>query len=343
MPPAVVRRPLTISAWLAMSVLYLALSPLLLALAALVGALTRRPQPLILVRLLVVYFAHEAAVLIACGVLWLASGGGILMGSRPLQFLHYRLLRWFVRGVAGGALAILQIDVPAGERNAATQALDAERSALFFSRHAGPGDTVLLLDLLLTRFNRLPSVVFKQSLLIDPSVDLIAHRLPHAVLDLGDPEECEARIEKVAAELGDRGVLMLFPEGGNFSEERRERAIRNLWHKDRRREAAKAQRMSNVLPPRPTGALAALRGNPTADVVFAAHTGLGRAAFPTDLWRQPPIARTLITQMWLVPAAERPTDPEQQVSWLYDWWQRLDGWIEQQAREAGGEDGDRGR
>jgi 1-acyl-sn-glycerol-3-phosphate acyltransferase len=339
MPPAAVRRPLTISAWLAMSILYLALSPLVLAFAALVGAVIRRPQPLILARLLVVYFAHETAVLIACGGLWLASGGGFLMGSRRFQLVHYRLLRWFVRGVAGRGLALLDIDVPAVAANQATHALEAERSALFFSRHAGPGDTVILLDLLFTQFDRMPSVVLKQSLAIDPSVDLIAHRLPHAVLDTTDPEASEARIEKVAAELGDKGVLMLFPEGGNFTAERRERAIRKLWRKGLRREAAKARRMSNVLPPRPTGALAALRGNPTADVIFAAHTGLGVAAFPRELWHRPPIGKTLTTQMWLAPAADRPSDPDEQVQWLYDWWQRLDDWIDEQAKEAGGDRG----
>jgi hypothetical protein len=40
-----------------------------------------------------------------------------------------------------------------------------------------------------------------------------------------------------------------------------------------------------------------------------------------------PIGRTLRTRMWRVPAAERPTDPEAQVEWLYDWWKRLDHWI----------------
>ena len=36
--------------------------------------------------------------------------------------------------------------------------------------------------------------------------------------------------------------------------------------------------MEHVLPPRPSGALTAIQANPTADVVFTAHTGLGLAA-----------------------------------------------------------------
>jgi hypothetical protein len=38
--------------------------------------------------------------------------------------------------------------------------------------------------------------------------------------------------------------------------------------------------------------------------------------------------------MWLEPAAERPTDPEQQVEWLYRWWQRLDEWVRAQGEET---------
>jgi hypothetical protein len=94
--------------------------------------------------------------------------------------------------------------------------------------HAGPGDTILLIDRLLTRFDRFPSVVFKQSIAIDPCVDLIGHRLPHSALDTSDKEACEGQIEKVAAGLGSRGVLLLFPEGGNFTAERRRRAVRKL-------------------------------------------------------------------------------------------------------------------
>jgi len=327
MPPAPIRRPLTVTLWLVLSVLTLVLSPLLIALAAIARVLTGRPQALIVVRLVVAYFARELVVLIALGALWLASGGGLWMGTRRFQQLHYRLLRWFVHGLIGKAVELLRIDFAPEPSEQATSALNEDRPLLFFSRHAGPGDTVLLADLLLSRFDRFPSVVFKQTLAIDPCIDLIGHRLPHALLDTADREECEARIEKVTAELGPRGVLLLFPEGGNFTPERRRGALRKLWRKGRRREAVKAEEMEHVLPPRPTGALAALRSNPDADVIFAAHTGLGLAAFPRELWRDMPIERTLRTRMWLVPAAEVPTDADAQVEWLYEWWQRLDEWI----------------
>jgi hypothetical protein len=69
-------------------------------------------------------------------------------------------------------------------------------------------------------------------------------------------------------------------------------------------------------------------------VLFSTHTGLGLAAFPAELWWHTPIGATLKTRVWLAPAADRPTDPDEQVGWLYAWWKRLDQWVEEQGKEA---------
>ena len=72
MPTAAIRRPVTVTAWLLMSITALALSPLLLVVGAVASAVIRRPQPLLLARLVIAYFARELGVLVACGLLWLA-------------------------------------------------------------------------------------------------------------------------------------------------------------------------------------------------------------------------------------------------------------------------------
>jgi 1-acyl-sn-glycerol-3-phosphate acyltransferase len=316
----------------------LVLSPLLIAVAWLAAAVIRRPQPMLLTRFVIAYFALELRVLVQCGVLWLASGFGVGIRSKRFRALHYRVLRQFVHGLAAQLKTLLDINVAPEVPADLCEALESERPLLFFSRHAGPGDTLLLIDLLLGHYQRLPSVVFKDTLAMDPAVDLMGHRLPHAILGTSDREESEARIEEVAAKLPPRGILVLFPEGGNFTVERRRRSLLRLRRTGHRREAETAQQMSNVMPPHPGGALAAMRGSRDADVVFSAHTGLGLAAFPRELWRHTPIGRTLATHMWLEPAAERPTDPDQQVGWLYEWWQRLDHWVRAQGEETPGEE-----
>ncbi len=250
-------------------------SPLVLALGALAGALTRRPQPLILARLLVAYFTRELGVLIGCGALWVLAGGARRIDSPRSQQLHWRLLEWFICGLAQAGRASLHIDVVEDSSPEAAAVLRSDGPLIIFSRHAGPGDTVFIVDQLFARHRRRPSVVFKETLGLDPCVDLLAHRTPQAILDTSDREQCEVEIERVCSRLGPRGALLLFPEGGNFTPERRRSALRRLRRKGRRRSAQKAEQMPHVLPPQPTGALSALEASPAADVVFAAHTGPG--------------------------------------------------------------------
>lgn len=332
-PPSPVRRPLTITAWLVLSLAYLVLSPLLLLLAALASGVMRRPQPFLLARMLVVYFARELGVLLACGILWVRSGLGWRIRGPRIQRLHYRLLEWFVHGLATEALGLLDLRVVPDPSPPALAALERDRPLLCFSRHAGPGDTIFIVDLLQSRYGRLPSVVFRDALSLDPSIDLIGHRLPHAVLDSSDRQECIDRIEDVAANLNPRGVLLLFPEGGNFTPQRRRRALRSLRDRGQRTAAAAGERMQHVLPPRPSGTVAALRGHPDADVVFAAHTGLGLAAYPREIWRNPPTNGTLLTRMWLVPRTDIPDADDDIAAWLNDWWTRIDGWIAERGAE----------
>jgi hypothetical protein len=324
-----VRRPITITAWLVVAVVCVVLSPLLIAIAWLAGVLIRRPQPLIAVRLIVAYFASGIAALTACGVLWLLSGGGRLMQTRRFQLLHWRLLRWFAHRIASSALSAFEIDLAPDSTPDATRALEDDAPVIVFSRHAGPGDTFLLIDQLLSEFHRRPSVVLKESWALEPCVDLLAHRLPQALLDTDDRDECIAAIADVTSSLGPRGALLLFPEGGNYTPERRRSALASLRRKGRHRAVADAEQMTNVLPPQPTGALAAIAANPQAAVVFAAHTGLGLAAYPLELWRDMPIGKTMRTHKWLVPASEVPDDSDEQVAWLNDWWGRIDTWIEE--------------
>lgn len=333
MPPASLRRPLTVTAWLIVSTLCVLASPLVLTLGAVAGALTRRPQPPILARLLVVYFTRELGVLIGCAALWLLAGGGRRIDSPRSQRLHWRLLEWFVGGLAEAGRASLRIDVEDDSSGEAAAALRSDGPLIVFSRHAGPGDTAFIVDQLFARYRRRPSVVFKETLGIDPCVDLLAHRLPQAMLDTSDREQCEVEIKRVCSRLGPRGALLLFPEGGNFTPERRRSALQRLRQRGRRRFAQKAEHMPHVLPPQPTGALSALSANPATDVVFAAHTGLGLAAYPRELWRHMPIDRTLVTRMWLVKAQDVPDSTDERISWLYDWWKRIDEWITAHANE----------
>jgi 1-acyl-sn-glycerol-3-phosphate acyltransferase len=202
------------------------------------------------------------------------------------------------------------------------------------SRHAGPGDTILLINRLARGCRRRPSVVLRASVALDPAIDLLTSRLPHAVIDSADGEDSEQAIENLARGLGPGGALLLYPEGGNFTVERRRSALAHLRRAGRARAASAASRMAHVLPPRPTGVHAALRGRPDAAVLFVAHTGLGLAAYPRQIYNELPIGGTLRTRWWRVDRDEIPATEEGVSAWLNRRWEEIDAWIDAQRTEA---------
>jgi 1-acyl-sn-glycerol-3-phosphate acyltransferase len=75
--------------------------------------------------------------------------------------------------------------------------------------------------------DRRPRIVLKDLLQLDPLVDVYLNRLPNAFLRAG-ADDSTARVAQLAHGLGDEDALLIFPEGGNFSEGRRRRAIDRL-------------------------------------------------------------------------------------------------------------------
>jgi len=69
-------------------------------------------------------------------------------------------------------------------------------------------------------------------------------------------------------------------------------------------------------------------------VIFVAHAGLDRLVSLSDVWRSLPIEQVVQARWWRVPAPDVPRSAgyEAQVRWLYDWWQRIDGWIADNSR-----------
>jgi hypothetical protein len=93
--------------------------------------------------------------------------------------------------------------------------------------------------------------------------------------------------------------------------------------------ADRAEQMTNVLPPRPGGFLAALEHAPEADVLMVAHTGLDHLLSVKDLWRALPMDKQLIMRWWRVPREEIPDDRAARIDWLYTWWEQIDDWVDE--------------
>ena len=233
----------------------------------------------------------------------------------------------------------LRIEVHEPALTAGEQAARLARPVIVLSRHAGPGDSLLLVHHLLTVYHRRPRIVMKAALQLDPGLDVVAHRVPNVFIS---PQRAGEKIytdqiRRLAAGLGLDGALVIFPEGGNWTPGRWRRGIRGLERQGRADLAARARDMPHLLPPRAGGALAALAACPSADVIFVGHAGLDQLASVADVWRALPIDHIVEARWWRVPSSEVPRSAEReaQVRWLYDWWARIDAWISQNTPQSG--------
>ena len=93
-----------------------------------------------------------------------------------------------------------------------------------------------------------------------------------------------------------------------------------------------------MLPPQPGGVAAALAAAPEADVVWVAHTGLDHLLTVADVWRELPIDKP---RRCGAGACRRrgAGRVDEQVEWLYDWWERIDAWVDATRRISAGRPG----
>ncbi len=338
LPPTLVRRLVLAPLVVAVALVLIALSPLL-AIAALVSGLAVRSRPgarmrsLRLTCFVVTGLLAELATLARLLGLWIASGFGWRLRTEPFQARHYAVVRWLLDMMLAGAARTygLRIEVDEPDVTPAERIDRLTRPIIVLSRHAGPGDSLLLIRELLSGYGRRPQVVMKASLQFDPCLDVLGNRLPNVFIDHAKSGEnvFTEEIERLAAGLGPTGALVIFPEGGNWTPGRWRRGIGRLERTGRTDLASRARDMPNMLPPRPGGALAAIHASPDADVIFVAHSGLDDIVTARNVWRDFPIDQVIKARWWRVPydAVPRTATHEAQVKWLYDWWQLIDSWV----------------
>jgi 1-acyl-sn-glycerol-3-phosphate acyltransferase len=335
LPPRVVRRVLLAPAIVSCTALVLAATPVVvLALAFAVRFLPGRWRALRLFWFLLVYLVRESMGIFALITLWILSGFGWRLRSDRFQRAHVRLVGWYLRGLVGSAKRVLGLSL-VSETVPDDLALDhvapSRRPVLVLSRHAGAGDSFILVHLLVNTYQRRPRIVLKDLLQFDPCIDIVLNRLPNRFIAPDPPPGAGvvASITELADGLEPDGALILFPEGGNFTERRRSRAIERLEAGGHTAAAERARGLVHLLPPRPSGAFAAIDACPGADVLFVAHTGLEQLSSVADLWRGLPMDREVRLSYWTVRHEDVPTDVDERVEWLFGWWERLDAWIEQ--------------
>jgi 1-acyl-sn-glycerol-3-phosphate acyltransferase len=324
----VLRRLVVAPAVMLLTAVLLLLFPLwLVVAAALSPVLPGRRRALRLLWVVTLYATLESLMLVVLLGHWLASGFGRRLRTPYWQGIHYDMVQGFMWVLFREAKRVLNLEIvtegPAPDAHPG-------QPLLVCCRHAGPGDSFTLIHALMYWYNREPRVVLKDTLAWDPLFSVVLTRLPARFIspNPSEGEDLESQIAELATGLDENDAFVIFPEGGNFTEARRDRGIARLRKLGLERMATRAEAMTNVLAPRPGGFIAALDAAPEADVVLVAHTGLDHLLTVGDVWRELPMDKRLVMRWWRVPRSEIPPDRDGRIDWLFDWWERIDEWID---------------
>lgn len=335
LPPLLIRRLVLAPGLVVLTLVVLTGLPVL-ALVALAASTTLpgRWRALRLLWMAVLYLALETAVLVALFGVWVASGFGWKIRSPRFQRAHYAMVRWYLQVIYWECRRVLHVRVDV--EGPPPETYDG-RPLLILSRHAGPGDSFLVVHALVNWYAREPRIVLKDTLQWDPAIDVVLNRLPNRFIrpSPGAGDAVERQVGELSRNLDENDAFVIFPEGGNFTEHRRKRAIERLRRKGHIDEAEKAERLRHVMAPKPGGVLAALTQARDADVVFVAHTGVEHMSTVLDVWRELPMDREIQMRWWIVPASEVPEGDEARIDWLFAWWARIDDWIHERQVQNG--------
>ncbi len=324
-----VRRGVTIPAYMLALVLVALTTPVVLPLLALSDMLRRSRFALSRAWTFgLIYLISEAVALSAAAWISLRPNDTRERSLRRSALLQQRwsrsllrLVRWIYR---------IQLVVEGGD-------CANDGPFLLLIRHVSPIDN-LIPGALIGRNRILPArYVINRMLLRDPSVDVVAGRLGSAFVRAGSEGSLQD-IRKVAAlarDLGPDDIVVIFPEGALYTPARHAEAIAALREGRDPALAELAASFQRVLPPHLGGTFALLSAAEGVDVVFCAHTGLESAASYGAIARGEPIGTTLRVRLWRVPAAEIPTGRSERGRWLLEQWSEVDRWAGEPGESTG--------
>jgi 1-acyl-sn-glycerol-3-phosphate acyltransferase len=182
---------------------------------------------------------------------------------------HYALQRWWADRLLRALKATCGFSVE-------VENIDSLKPGpvILLARHASLADSLVSAYVVTTLAHMNPRFVLKRELLADPCLDVVGQRLPNHFLDrqaTDSTPELKA-LQSLVTDIDASTVGIIFPEGTRANNKKRTRALEKIATNDPDR-ADRLSDMRHLLPPRPAGAAAMLRGCTSADVVVAWHVG----------------------------------------------------------------------
>ncbi len=301
--------------------LWIVLSPIWIVVSLLVDLLGRlwRLPTLRLCLFVGVYLVHEWIGILTAGWLWLTGS----FGRNPKLATHRAVQSWWATSLYRWAGRLLNVRLDLAD----PATLPAGRF-IMLSRHASMVDAVIPALLAVAAGDRYIHYVIKRELRWDPSLDLFGTRLGNHFVARGRNTEAErAAIAGLATDAEPDSVLVIFPEGTYATPQTRERVLRSLRGTGDPAVLARAESLEVLLPPKPAGTLALLRGQSDADVVIVGHVGLGGVAELRGLRRRLPLTEPVVVRWWSHRRDQLPTTEAAQADWLVERWAELDRWV----------------
>ena len=207
--------------------------------------------------------------------LWLETLGILgaellwLSGQARNQRANYALQRWWAKQLIGSLRLScgLKIEVEGAENLSAGP-------LICLGRHASLGDALVSAWIFGSLAKRFPRYVMKKELLFDPCLDVVGQRIPNYFVDRGSAAVRQelTGIRTMAANMGERDVAVIFPEGTRTNDEKRVGLVARLERRAPERHA-KLIGLQRLLPPRSAGASVLLEEIPNGDVVVMWHVG----------------------------------------------------------------------
>lgn len=256
----------------------------------------------------------ETAGVVASATFW------ILGRSRDLR-RHYALQRWWARNLLRALRFTCGVRVDVENCEALHPG-----PVVLLARHASLADSLVSAYVVTTVAGMKPRYVLKRELLADPCLDVVGRRLPNHFLDRGAADstpELDA-LSTLTSTMDETTVGIIFPEGTRANPAKRAKAIAKISETDPERVAGIAS-MRHLLPPRPAGAAAMLRGNGTCDVVVAWHVGFEGLDTFSGILRalSRPIAPIRFV-LRRIPRSDVPSSYREFTAWLDGEWMRMD-------------------
>lgn len=207
---------------------------------------------------------------------------------------------------------------------------------VMLARHTSFFDALIPATVLARRNGLIPHHILTAGLRYAPCIDLVGHRFPNRFIDRSPGAgSAELRhIENIGRWVAADSAALIFPEGTFRTERRFERAMRRVNRGDPDR-AAQAAKWRHVLPPRPNGSHALLDGAADADVVVCVNTGFEPYGTLKEMFQLPRSPRPIVIETWRVARSEIPDQIEAFTEWLYDQFDRIEAWVDDERHRAG--------